>query len=323
MRVFVTGASGWIGSAVVAELLAAGHTVAASPAPSESADRHRAPPERRSTAAASTTSTACGPAPTAADAVVHLGFKHDFSDMPGAWRTERAVVDDASARARRLRPPVPAGVRASPGWHPGGSSTERDATPAPRTREHAGRRREPRARPRRERACARWPCGSRRPCTARATTASSPPWPGSRGARACPGTSATARPGGPPCTGSTPPAWSRLALEGAPAGSVVHAVGEEGVPTRADRRGHRAWARRPRRVRRPGRRRRATSAGSAGSSRSTSPRPAPSPVSCWAGSRRTPGCSRTSTPGTTPPGSRAPRRCGAARPGSSRRPRPA
>ena len=46
----------------------------------------------RSIAAASMTSIACARVPRAADGVIHLGFKHDFSDMAGAGRTKRAAV---------------------------------------------------------------------------------------------------------------------------------------------------------------------------------------------------------------------------------------
>jgi nucleoside-diphosphate-sugar epimerase len=91
MRVFVTGASGWIGSAVVPELLAAGHTVTGLARNQASADAL----------------TAAGVTPLAgslddldslragaadSDGVVHLAFKHDFSDMAGAGRTDRAAV---------------------------------------------------------------------------------------------------------------------------------------------------------------------------------------------------------------------------------------
>ena len=78
MRVFVTGASGHIGSAVVAELLAAGHTSSAWRGRTASAEKIAAPAPR-SCAAISTTSPACVAAAERADGVIHLGYKHDLA----------------------------------------------------------------------------------------------------------------------------------------------------------------------------------------------------------------------------------------------------
>ncbi|MCU1514219.1 MAG: oxidoreductase [Microbacteriaceae bacterium] len=91
MRVFVTGASGWIGSAVVADLLEAGHEVVGLARSDESAARITAAgaePHRGSLDDLESLRTAA----EASDGVIHLGFRHDFSDMAGAGRTERAAV---------------------------------------------------------------------------------------------------------------------------------------------------------------------------------------------------------------------------------------
>jgi len=92
MRVFITGATGWIGSATVAELLRSGHTVSglarsdasAAKLAALGADAVRgdldAPDTLRRGAAA-------------ADAVVHLANKHDWNDPQGNDRSERRAVE--------------------------------------------------------------------------------------------------------------------------------------------------------------------------------------------------------------------------------------
>jgi nucleoside-diphosphate-sugar epimerase len=124
MRVFVTGASGWIGSATVRELLAAGHqvlglarsdTAAASVAALgaevlrgglDDLDSLRAGAER-------------------ADGVVHLAYHHDFSQMEHAAQLDLRAIDAiGSVLEGTDRPLVIASGLA--GFAAGRVATERD-----------------------------------------------------------------------------------------------------------------------------------------------------------------------------------------------------
>jgi len=95
MRVFITGASGWIGSAVVPELIGAGHEVTGL--------------ARSEAAAAALTAAGAGvlrgtvddlgtlrSAAAASDGVIHLAFKHDIAfsgDFQGAADADRRAVE--------------------------------------------------------------------------------------------------------------------------------------------------------------------------------------------------------------------------------------
>ncbi|MET3565624.1 nucleoside-diphosphate-sugar epimerase [Leifsonia sp. 563] len=92
MRVFITGGSGWIGSAVVPELLAAGHEVRGLARSDASAARLRAAGVEP-VSGGLTDLDVLRDSAAAADAVVHLGYNHDFSDQAGAGRAERAALE--------------------------------------------------------------------------------------------------------------------------------------------------------------------------------------------------------------------------------------
>ncbi|HEY9240673.1 MAG TPA: SDR family oxidoreductase [Streptosporangiaceae bacterium] len=133
MRVFVTGASGWIGSALVPELIEAGHQVTGL--------------ARSDASAAALTAAGAGiqrgtlddlgilrSAAAASDGVIHLAFKHDlaftggFENAAGADR--RAVETFGDALAGSGRPFVIAS--GTLGVAPGQLATERDGlSPAP------------------------------------------------------------------------------------------------------------------------------------------------------------------------------------------------
>ena len=127
MHVFITGASGWIGSATVDELLGAGHEVTGLV---------------RSDSAATTLEASGATAlrgslddldslrkgADGADATVHLANKHDWSDMAESNRAERAAVETiGDVLAGSDRPfLLAAGVA---GLTPGRAVTELDPSP--------------------------------------------------------------------------------------------------------------------------------------------------------------------------------------------------
>lgn len=93
MRVFVTGASGWIGSAVVPELLAAGHEVLGlARSDSSAAALEDAGLAVRRGGLADLDVLRAGAEES--DAVVHLAFIHDdFANMAPALAADRAAIE--------------------------------------------------------------------------------------------------------------------------------------------------------------------------------------------------------------------------------------
>jgi nucleoside-diphosphate-sugar epimerase len=92
MRIFVTGASGWIGSATVRELLDAGHEVAGlarSDAGAETVAALGADVVRGDI----TDLDGLRAAASASDGVVHLAYHHDFSQMVEAAVMDRDAID--------------------------------------------------------------------------------------------------------------------------------------------------------------------------------------------------------------------------------------
>jgi nucleoside-diphosphate-sugar epimerase len=138
MRVFVTGASGFIGSAVVAELCGAGHEVmglarsdsAAEKLAVAGADVHRGSLENLDSLRAGA---------DASEGVIHLAYVHDFSKMQDNARVDRAAIKAlGAALAGSDRPLViasgtllsaPPGQTATEadtgGWSEGGLSDRR------------------------------------------------------------------------------------------------------------------------------------------------------------------------------------------------------
>jgi len=91
MKYFVTGASGWIGSAVTAELLARGHQVVGLARSDDSAARIQAAGAEAYRGSIDEPGGLRAAVETS-DGVIHLAFNHDFSAHETAIATDRAVM---------------------------------------------------------------------------------------------------------------------------------------------------------------------------------------------------------------------------------------
>ena len=131
MRVFVTGATGFIGSAVVRELLAAGHDVvglARSDAAAESVAAAGAAVQRGDLAELESLRRGA----STADGVVHTAYNHDFSiSRPDAAAADRRAIDAiAETLAGSGRPLV---ITSGTGRRAPGLAATEDVLPDPTT----------------------------------------------------------------------------------------------------------------------------------------------------------------------------------------------
>ena len=225
MRIFVTGATGFIGSAVVRELIDAGHRVvglarsdkSAAALTAAGADVHRG-------ALGDLDSLRSGAA--AADGVIHLAFIHDFSDFAAAAETDRLAIEAIGAALEGSGKPfvVTTGTLT---LAPGRLSTEEDAAMP-----IAHRRSEDAA------------LGMVKRGVRSSVVRLSPSVHGPGDYGFIPNLIDIARTKGVSAyIGDGSNRWPavhrldaarlfRMAVEGAPAGSRLHAVGDEGVPHR-------------------------------------------------------------------------------------------
>ncbi|GHJ37974.1 SDR family oxidoreductase [Streptomyces sp. TS71-3] len=230
MRIFVTGASGWVGSAVVPELIGAGHEVlglARSDASAGTVAARGAEVVRGGLDDLDTLRAAA----TGSDGVVHLAFGHDFSRFDASVQADARAVETLGAALEGTGKPL--AVASGTPALPGRVATERDHPEYPPGSPAAGRAANARATldlasrgvrssvvglPRTvhgegDKGFVAWlVAGAREKGVAGYVGDGSNRWPAVH-------LSDAGR-------------LFRLAVEQAPAGSMLHAVGDEGVPIR-------------------------------------------------------------------------------------------
>jgi nucleoside-diphosphate-sugar epimerase len=123
MRVFVTGASGWIGSAVVPELIGAGHEVVGlARSDSSAAAVEAAGAEVLRGELGDLDTLRAGAA--GSDGVIHLAFIHDFTDIGASVVADRKAIETMGSALEGSGKPLVI-ASGTPAW-PGRVATEKD-----------------------------------------------------------------------------------------------------------------------------------------------------------------------------------------------------